>query len=36
MRSTPPVIGRGLLLRNKRACGRPKDLADVAWLEGKE
>jgi len=27
------VIGRNELLRNKRAAGRPKDLADVAWLE---
>jgi hypothetical protein len=28
-----PVIGREQLLKNKRAVGRPKDLADVAWLE---
>jgi hypothetical protein len=28
-----PVIGRTELLKNKRATGRPKDLADVAWLE---
>lgn len=28
------VIGRSDLLRNKKALGRPKDLADVAWLEG--
>src|SRR4051794_35936521 len=28
-----PVIGREQLLQNKRAAGRPKDLADVAWLE---
>lgn len=27
------VLGREQLLRNKRATGRPKDLADVAWLE---
>jgi hypothetical protein len=27
------VIGREDLLKNKRATGRPKDLADVAWLE---
>ena len=27
------VIGRNQLLANKRATGRPKDLADVAWLE---
>jgi len=28
-----PVIGRAALLANKRAAGRPKDLADVAALE---
>lgn len=28
-----PVIGRSALLRNKRAAGRPKDLADLDWLE---
>jgi hypothetical protein len=28
-----PVIGREHLIRNKRAVGRPKDLADIAWLE---
>lgn len=27
------VLGREDLIRNKRAIGRPKDLADVAWLE---
>ena len=27
------VIGRGHLIKNKRAVGRPKDMADVAWLE---
>ena len=27
------VIGREQLLKNKRASGRPKDLADIAWLE---
>lgn len=27
------VIGRRALLANKRASGRPKDVADVAWLE---
>jgi hypothetical protein len=27
------VIGREHLLKNKRATGRPKDLADVAYLE---
>ena len=32
--STPlPVIGLDELLKNKRAAGRPKDLADVAALE---
>jgi hypothetical protein len=29
-----PVIGRTALLANKRAAGRPKDLADIAGLEG--
>lgn len=28
-----PVMGRRTLLLNKRAAGRPKDLADVDWLE---
>lgn len=28
-----PVIGYEALLQNKRASGRPKDLADVSWLE---
>ena len=28
-----PVISRDHLLRNKKAAGRPKDQADVAWLE---
>jgi hypothetical protein len=27
------VIGRDMLLKNKKAAGRPKDLADAAWLE---
>lgn len=27
------VIGRSHLLKNKKALGRPQDLADVAWLE---
>lgn len=27
------ALGRDELLANKRACGRPKDLADAAWLE---
>lgn len=30
---TVRVIGRGALLANKRAAGRPKDLDDVRWLE---
>lgn len=29
-----PVIGRDCLIRNKRAAGRPRDLADLADLEG--
>jgi hypothetical protein len=29
-----PVIGRDDLIRNKRAAGRPQDLADLADLEG--
>jgi hypothetical protein len=28
------VLGRSELIQNKRATGRPKDLADLAWLEG--
>lgn len=28
-----PVLGRDELIRNKRAAGRPKDLADVVALE---
>ena len=28
-----PVIGRDDLITNKRAAGRPQDLADVAALE---
>ncbi|MBK5096371.1 MAG: hypothetical protein JJE01_01225 [Gemmatimonadetes bacterium] len=28
-----PVISRAHLVRNKRASGRPQDIADVAWLE---
>jgi len=27
-------ISRELLIRNKRACGRPEDLADLSRLEG--
>ena len=29
-----PVIGRECLIKNKKALGRPRDLADVAELEG--
>ena len=28
-----PVLGRAQFLRNKRAVGRPKDLADIALME---
>jgi hypothetical protein len=28
-----PIIGRDALLKNKRAAGRPQDIADVAALE---
>jgi predicted nucleotidyltransferase len=28
-----PVIGREDLIRNKRASGRPKDVADLDWLD---
>ncbi len=31
-----PVISLGHLIKNKRAAGRPKDLADVAVLEKKQ
>ena len=31
-----PVIGREALIRNKRAAGRPRDLADIAELEAEE
>lgn len=30
------VLSRSMLLKNKRAVGRPQDLADVAWLESHE
>jgi hypothetical protein len=33
---TVPVIGRRHLIVNKRAVGRPQDLADVARLEGED
>ena len=31
-----PIIGRQQLISNKRAAGRPQDIADLAWLEGSE
>jgi hypothetical protein len=31
-----PVLSRVDLITNKRASGRPKDLADLAWLETSE
>ncbi len=31
-----PVLGREHLIQNKKASGRPQDLADVAWLEQNE
>jgi hypothetical protein len=31
-----PVLGREDLVANKRAAGRPKDLADLSWLESGE
>ena len=31
-----PVLNRELLKQNKRSTGRPKDRADLAWLEGSE
>ena len=31
-----PFIGKDALLRNKRASGRPKDLADIDILERRE
>ena len=30
------VIGRSHLIQNKKAVGRPQDLADVAWLKRAE
>jgi hypothetical protein len=33
---TVPVIGRRHLIVNKKAVGRPQDLADVARLEGED
>jgi hypothetical protein len=31
-----PVLGRADLVANKRAASRPKDLADLAWLEAED
>jgi hypothetical protein len=31
-----PVLSQADFVRNKRAVGRPKDLADVAWIEGED
>jgi hypothetical protein len=31
-----PIIGRDALLANKRAAGRPKDLADIDALTSAE
>jgi len=28
-----PVLSREDLIKNKRATGRPKDIADAIWLE---
>jgi len=33
---TVAVIGRSHLIQNKKAVGRPQDLADVMWLERHE
>ena len=33
---TVPVLGRDDLIKNKRASGRPKDLADLAWLQAQQ
>jgi hypothetical protein len=33
---TLTVLSRAHLLQNKKASGRPKDLADIAWLESEE
>lgn len=33
---TVPVLGRRALIENKRAAGRPKDLADLHALEGEQ
>ena len=33
---TIPVLGKPLLIQNKKSTGRPKDLADLVWLEQSE
>lgn len=33
---TVPILSKEDFVVNKRAVGRPKDLADIAWLEGEE
>lgn len=33
---TIPVVGRAALRKNKSSAARPKDLADVAWLDRNE
>lgn len=30
---TIPVLGKFHLIQNKKSTGRPKDIADLAWLE---
>jgi hypothetical protein len=30
------LMGRAELIRTKKATGRPQDLRDVAWLEGRD
>lgn len=31
-----PILSKQDFVANKRAVGRPKDLADIAWLEGED
>jgi hypothetical protein len=31
-----PILSKEDFIVNKRAVGRPKDLADIAWIEGHE
>jgi hypothetical protein len=33
---TAPLLGRRTFLKNKRAAGRPKDLADIDALESRD